>query len=140
MDELGLFSLPSGVFSSRPGQSFMQNDDSGENVAFDSRGQNVFRDKTRPTPDPEFEISEEERLRLEEEKRRLAEIERQKRLNQLYNMSRDATMFQVASDFPRLRVGPFSTNLASSGGILDNFGVNLGKVEENIRNINRLNI
>ena len=55
-------------------------------------------------------------------------------------MSRDATMFQVASDFPRLQVGPFSTNLAPSGGILDNFGVNLGKVEENIRNINRLNI
>jgi hypothetical protein len=49
-------------------------------------------------------------------------------------------MFQVASDFPRLQVGPFSTNLASGSGILDNFGVNLANVEENIRNINRLNI
>jgi hypothetical protein len=131
----------SGIFDSTPGRDFMQNDDSGDNVAFDSRGQNVFRDD-RPgrTSDPVPEISEEERLRLEEEKRRQQELERQRRLNQLYDMSRDATMFQVASDAPRLQVGPFSTNLAPSGGILDNFGVNLANVEENIRNINRLNI
>ena len=131
----------SGIFDSTPGRDFMQNDDSGDNVGFDSRGQNVFKDKTRPHGDPGPEISEEERLRFEEEeRRRLAELERQRRLNQLYDMSRDAMMFQVASDFPRLQVGPFSTNLASSRGILDNFGVNLANVEENIRNINRLNI
>ena len=130
----------SGIFDSTPGRDFMQNDDSGDNVGFDSRGQNVFKDKTRPHGDPGPEISEEERLRLEEEKRRQEELERQRRLNQLYDMSRDATMFQVASDAPRLPVGPFSTNLAPSGGILDNFGVNLANVEENIRNINRLNI
>lgn len=131
----------SGIFDSTPGRDFMQNDDSGDNVAFDSRGQNVFKDVPgRPHGDPGPEISEEERLRLEEEKRRQEELERQRRLNQLYDMSRDATMFQVASDAPRLPVGPFSTNLAPSGGILDNFGVNLANVEENIRNINRLNI
>ena len=128
----------SGIFSSTPGRNFMENDDSGDNVAFDSKGQTVdgfFKDvKDRPHGDP---IGPE---MSEEEKRRLEELERQKRLNQLYNMSRDATMFQVASDYPQLQVGPFSTNLASSSGILDNFGVNLANVEENIRNINRLNI
>ena len=55
-------------------------------------------------------------------------------------MSRDPYMFQVASNAPLLQVGPFSRNIASSGGILDNFGVNLANVEENIRNISRLNI
>ena len=127
-----------GIFDSTPGRNFMENDDSGDNVAFDSRGQTVdgfFKDiKDRPHGDP---IGPE---MSEEEKRRLEELERQRRLNQLYDMSRDATMFQVASDAPRLQVGPFSTNLASSSGILDNFGVNLANVEENIRNINRLNI
>ena len=127
----------SGIFSSTPGRNFMENDDSGDNVGFDSRGQRVaFRpdpDKPGVTVDPKPEMSE-------EEKRRLEELERQRRLNQLYDMSRDATMFQVASDYPQLQVGPFSTNLASSSGILDNFGVNLANVEENIRNINRLNI
>jgi hypothetical protein len=128
----------SGIFDSTPGRDFMQNDDSGDNVGFDSRGQNVLRDDrpgriSDPIPDSAKEA-------LEEEKRRQQELERQRRLNQLYDMSRDAMMFQVASDFPRLQVGPFSTNLASSRGILDNFGVNLANVEENIRNINRLNI
>ena len=127
-----------GIFDSTPGRDFMQNDDSGDNVGFDSRGQNVFRDD-RPgrTVDPTPDFVKDA---LEEEKRRQEELERQRRLNQLYDMSRDATMFQVASDFPRLQVGPFSTNLASGSGILDNFGVNLANVEENIRNINRLNI
>jgi len=128
----------SGIFDSTPGRDFMESDDSGDNVGFDSRGQNVLRDD-RPgrTSDP---IPDSAKEALEEEKRRQQELERQRRLNQLYDMSRDAMMFQVASDFPQLQVGPFSTNIASSGGVLDNFGVNLANVEENIRNINRLNI
>ena len=127
----------SGIFGSTPGRSFMETDDSGENYGVDSSGQRVAFTPNPDNPniavDPGPEISEEERRRLEE-------LERQRRLNQLYDMSRDAMMFQVASDFPRLQVGPFSTNLSTSGGILDNFGVNLANVEENIRNINRLNI